>query len=1245
MEKRESPVVRGRVSAPRPDGVRRSRLVDPLADLDAGRTGLVVAPAGAGKTTLLAHVAASSNLPVAWLTLDERSGSVPAFLAQLEAAIRPVARDLQGGWTSIDEAVSDLERALDAPVLVVLDDVHVVGDHPTGGALAGLIDLAPASMRLLLSSRRPAGTELHRRRLEGTVVELDADALRFRTWEVEELFRDCYGMRLHADELAQLTQRTAGWAAGLQMFHLATQGRSASEHGRVLAGPGLGIRFTREYLASNVLAVVPSDLRRFLIRTAVFDELTPSRCDELLETTGAAEHLDELERRGLFTFVEDDGRAYRYHEVLRTYLLETLAFEAGGEVARSLHRRAGAILEADGAPSGAVTAFSRGGAWDDVARILGQQGEEIADHPGTWIDLLPATIRHTDPWVLLAVARRLVASGSLPRARDIYRQVVEQLGTGADTAATVELRLLESWLSPDSGVRPTQWAQLVRQACAGFDGGAVPDQGSQRPPDLVARGLALLLRGELTVATATFDSVLEDPDSESAGGGRCAPRAGGRPRTGRRRRRHRHRRPRRGGGQPARRGGADPDGRGGPPRDRAQLGTGRPPAGRVRSCRRRMGRSPRPVADRRGAARHRRRRHASSERQRPPSKHSVPRRWPPGPPRSRRSPRSTPAATSRPTTPAPWNGGRAPRARSPSRSRWSPPRWPRPPPPPAPGHGRKRSPSPSAAVRPRSCARPCWSCTRTNRRAISPRHRWRPQPTSHRPEGDVITVTCLGAFSLQHDGVPVQLDGLRPQPQTLLRVLALHANRTVHRERLAEWVWAGRGPDRSGHNLQVAVSAIRRILEDGPAGGRASVVRDGEGYRLALRSDDDSDVRRLERLLASAARHAQSGDLERRRRRTTAARWRSTGASSCPTRDPADWVVEERARLAAAVTGALEWLADDASERGEPREAATWARRGLALDRYRDGLWRRAIAATRAAGDPIARAVARGRLRSVVRRDGRGPELAQTSIFATASSSASVTKTAPSPTVISSGFDPTWWVRPGSAVSGSICTTVPLARFVTQTEPSPTAMPRGRPPSRGESGDRGRARVDVHDELTRGRPHPRVADGDRVGRALDRHLRHDLAGVRVDLHDPALGVVDPHAELVGRHAAEVAADLHLRELLRGPVDTGDAAVGVGDPHRVGSDRDVPRPAADRHPLHHRIGGRIDLHDLALAQDRGPDRIVGGRHALGVAIGRDGGRHLTGGRIDPRDEAASAGGDPQRARTHGHAVGSRRRPGT
>jgi DNA-binding SARP family transcriptional activator len=216
-----------------------------------------------------------------------------------------------------------------------------------------------------------------------------------------------------------------------------------------------------------------------------------------------------------------------------------------------------------------------------------------------------------------------------------------------------------------------------------------------------------------------------------------------------------------------------------------------------------------------------------------------------------------------------------------------------------------------------------------------------------------LTVCCLGGFALLWDGEPIPLDGLRPQPQTVLRVLALHANRTVHRERLADWVWSGRGTDRSGHNLQVAVSAIRKILEDAPIGGRAAVVREGEGYRLALPSDDDSDLRRLERLMASAASHAQAGDDDR-----AAADYRRAvdeyRGEVLPDVGPAEWVLDARARVDASVADALEWLSDHASQRGEPREAAGWARRGLELDRYRDSLWRRAIAATRAAGDPVA---------------------------------------------------------------------------------------------------------------------------------------------------------------------------------------------------------------------------------------------------------------------------------------------------
>ena len=67
---------------------------------------------------------------------------------------------------------------------------------------------------------------MERRRLSADMHEIGADDLRFRAWEVEELFRTCHDLRLGSGEVAQLTRRTAGWAAGLQLFHLATANRS-----------------------------------------------------------------------------------------------------------------------------------------------------------------------------------------------------------------------------------------------------------------------------------------------------------------------------------------------------------------------------------------------------------------------------------------------------------------------------------------------------------------------------------------------------------------------------------------------------------------------------------------------------------------------------------------------------------------------------------------------------------------------------------------------------------------------------------------------------------------------------------------------------------------------------------------------------------------------------------------------------------------------------------------------------------
>ena len=82
-------------------------------------------------------------------------------------------------------------------MLVLVDDVHLLEGSDAELALADLVRRLPARMRLLMASRVDLALDLSRLRVSGQLVEIGPDDLRFRAWEVEELFRDVYREPLH----------------------------------------------------------------------------------------------------------------------------------------------------------------------------------------------------------------------------------------------------------------------------------------------------------------------------------------------------------------------------------------------------------------------------------------------------------------------------------------------------------------------------------------------------------------------------------------------------------------------------------------------------------------------------------------------------------------------------------------------------------------------------------------------------------------------------------------------------------------------------------------------------------------------------------------------------------------------------------------------------------------------------------------------------------------------------------------
>jgi len=492
--------------------MRRARLFELFSAARDPHVVLVVAPAGSGKTSLLADYVSHIDVPAAWYRAESWDQRPDALLGHLKAAFEvAVGGSIESPWTSVEQAVQSLALGRTGRIVLAIDDLHTLEGTAAEGTLERLIECAPTEVEVVAASRTVPNFNLSLLRVSGRLQEVKADDLRFRSWEVEQLFRDFYQAPLPPVELADLTRRTGGWAAGLRLFHLAVRGKLPYERRRILSSLRGGSRLIREYLARNVIDELPDELRRFLIDSCVLGRLTGGICNRFLARLDSERLLSELERRQIFIQALDDD-AYRYHEVLRSYLEDVAVQELGEADLRERYRKAGDVLARAGAEDDALRAYSRGGDWKKVSQLLRQNAERLHSIPGLSVEGFPVSALRHDPWLMLAKARQHRAEGSWRRAIDAY--VLAEDGFGSGNAADIcrrERQALASWLSP----APVPADGLIALLGAAVRGNplSVARQAGALPPAtaLIATGLCALFAGNVADARRLLKHARESP--------------------------------------------------------------------------------------------------------------------------------------------------------------------------------------------------------------------------------------------------------------------------------------------------------------------------------------------------------------------------------------------------------------------------------------------------------------------------------------------------------------------------------------------------------------------------------------------------------------------------------------------------------------------------------------------------------------------------------------------------------------
>ena len=499
--------------------VARDALVVQLAAGRDCRLSLVCAPAGWGKSVLLAQWHASEARSFAWVSLDPADDEPVRFWSYVVGALRTVVPGFGGAVLAalpnagpglvevvLPRLINELAE-LPEPVVLVLDDYHVLTDELLHASVAYLLRHLPRTVQLVVASRADPPLPLARLRAAGELAEVRADQLRFDDRAATALLNDTLALDLDAGDVELLQERTEGWPAGLQLAALSLRGRAdRPEFIRSLAGDD---RQIGDYL-HEVIEDASPPVREFLVRTSILERMCAPLCDAVTGGENGATLLVEAYRSNLFLVsLDDQGHWYRYHHLFRDLLLRELARRGPG-LAQKLHAGAAAWHRSNGNVEEAIMHAIAAGQSDDAAELIALNWLETWDtNPRTvarWLEGLPEGIVEADARLCFARGWAAMFAGPLEGVEPaiaaaerapLHGDHVDPLGTLVSKAAM--LRAATAYLQGNIG-RAREMAVQAQSNGATFIGAL---HGS------MFHGMALYYSGDMAGAFEALERTVQ----------------------------------------------------------------------------------------------------------------------------------------------------------------------------------------------------------------------------------------------------------------------------------------------------------------------------------------------------------------------------------------------------------------------------------------------------------------------------------------------------------------------------------------------------------------------------------------------------------------------------------------------------------------------------------------------------------------------------------------------------------------
>ncbi len=364
---------------------------------------IIWAQAGSGKTTAVVTWLEERNLEnnTVWISLDERDNRPEMFSKCLAEAIgRVLGEDAQTeGEQTIDSLLNRIS-GLDRSLIFVLDDFHHIKDSEILKEVKYFIDGIGGNIHIIITSRSKLSLNLAKLRLNGEVTEIDRKDLNFSLEEAAEFVSSNSELDIPEKTVKQLWERTEGWIAGIQMALLTMRERKdIGDFEEKFSGCS---SYIQDYFCEEVYNDQTEEIKDFLLKTSILDELTPELCNAVMERNDSQQLLERIYDTNLFIDRLDyDGRTYRYHRLFKEFLM-CKARGMNVEAFYEASSRAAKWYEDNGLLNSAINQYMEVGNFEPVVDLVesecirmvmcGEQAEVMH-----WLENIPQDIVLKNP--------------------------------------------------------------------------------------------------------------------------------------------------------------------------------------------------------------------------------------------------------------------------------------------------------------------------------------------------------------------------------------------------------------------------------------------------------------------------------------------------------------------------------------------------------------------------------------------------------------------------------------------------------------------------------------------------------------------------------------------------------------------------------------------------------------------------------------------------------------------------------